>query len=540
MTDIVPSSTRAGFLGTYLVALAKAQGDVEKRDEAKQQQLSAKVSRRRLHILYLVNDVLHHTEFHISKPSPFSGFREALQPYLVDLVRLVSSGSRPRTLERIEIVLQCWRSESYFSEEYLARLREAVVQDSNKVTEAGSGASAAANTTSIHGSKDQPHIMPATHGDPSTPFYDLPAANLMPHIIPNKAVPIHPDDVQPLQFTAGPAEEGLVVAMQDFMSSVADLEHADSHWQKEDMVVEDIDELGQVSFRNKADELVAGRTYYGWTRAFCGKMRARARGQSESGGREASVSSSANQSRSPRKRRRYSDSISSSRSASFSRSRSQSPSRNRSRNELARDHNRSYTSRQRLHRRSRTRSRSRSPSHSYSPPYHPAPAQPAMQNISNHPAPLPPPPPAYNQQTSYAMSDPSMASHRSAVPFPQLSFPPPPPSIGPGGLIGFGGVPQMPIPPPPPNYHGPWPPPPPPPPPPALSSSIPAVVSPPQSGSLQPPRMAPNAVHPDNRQGYTEQATALARGLFAAGNGPGSGFSMPNQDGQIDHPGPAQ
>ncbi|KAI9870790.1 MAG: hypothetical protein M1823_008639, partial [Watsoniomyces obsoletus] len=94
--------------------------------------------------------------------------------------------------------------------------------------------------------------MPSTHGDPSLPFYELPAGNLMPHIVPKRSTSIRPDTIRPLQFAAGPADEGLVNAVKDFLR---DIEHIDDAYAIEEKeIVADIDDLGQLSYRNEAGE----------------------------------------------------------------------------------------------------------------------------------------------------------------------------------------------------------------------------------------------------------------------------------------------
>lgn len=175
--------------------------------------------------------------------------------------------------------------------------------------------------------RELPWIMPATHGDPTASFFDLPAANLMPHIIPNSSKPMRSDQVRALHLTAGPADESLVNAMKDFLEDVKSINDPYAVLDGEDMVL-DIDEMGQTSYTNEAGDVV-GDTYYGWSRAFCEKMKRRGKdngssGQSRSSSR--SKSRSRSRSRSPvrgrgftAKRKRYSRSGSRSRSSSYGR-----------------------------------------------------------------------------------------------------------------------------------------------------------------------------------------------------------------------------
>jgi len=422
-------------LGKYLVSLAKAQEALRSKDGVNEKKASA-TCRKRLHILYLLNDLLHHTKYHIPNSSQFSAFSGFIQPFVLDLIQLASLENRPKIQTRIDSLLKVWEEEAYYSKDYVNKLREA----------ATNSASGAANDTSTDHvalisrstyAKEQPYVMPQSHGDPSTPYHDLPAGNMMPHILPNRPVPLRPEEIRALQFVAGPADDSLVVAVKDFLAAVEKIEnHVDVR--DDEGSVEDIDELGQPLIRDETRDLVAARTYYGWSHEFCDKMKSRVGKNYTRSGRERSYSSSSSRSRSPRKRRRYSNPASS-RSASYSRSRS----RNRSPHHNFKHGLREYTPTDREYPGSRPCSRSRTyppaiaqsgtqPSAVTAPFYH-MPSENARP--PGCPLPVPPPP---------IISPPN-------VEFNQHPFPPPP--LGPGSL---------PIPPPrPANFSGPWPPPPP-------------------------------------------------------------------------------
>jgi hypothetical protein len=142
--------------------------------------------------------------------------------------------------------------------------------------------------------------MPAMHGDPSTPWYDLPAGCWLPHIIPNKPIPIRPADIKPVRVQPGPASPRLIQAVKE------SIEYANRLYDSEnplDNASEDLDALGQV---------VNGERYYGWSVEFCENMK-----------KDPENSSSGSRSRSGSpytKRRRHSDSP-------IDRSESQSPTR---------------------------------------------------------------------------------------------------------------------------------------------------------------------------------------------------------------------
>ena len=260
-------------------------------------------------------------------------------------------------------------------------------------------------------------MMPPTHGDPSTPYYDLPAGNMIPHIIPNSTIPLRPDSIKPLQFLAGPADETLVDALKGFLKDVDQI-YGTEELIKDDGNV-DIDELGQRITRDEiTGDILDGETYYGWSRAFCHQMKKRDsdgnRSRSRSGSRYAH-------------QRRYSDSSLSDRSR-----RSDSRSRSRARP------NRRYMSRSRS--RSPRRSRSRPRERSYSP-RGPSPPRFPPPHHSSHP----PPPPHHPSSHPYAPYG-----------HPAGNFPPPPPPQYPGAWPPPPHLAGMPFPPAfPPSFPGP-------------------------------------------------------------------------------------
>ncbi|KAL4952143.1 hypothetical protein BDW69DRAFT_200952 [Aspergillus filifer] len=413
---VVHSSNRLGLLAKFLVALSGSLEDGSTNESAKgaqsqyQAQLRPSVKRKRLHMLYLVNDLFHHTKYHNSTTAAFSALSGSLQPHIVDLLSYAAAYDQeknPKHHRRLAELLDIWQEHGYFGADYVGKLREVVANSAVSGPVATSSATPGAEAASDSDRKrDVPFMMPPTHGDPSTPFYDLPAGNLIPHIIPNSTAPLRPDMIKPLQFLAGPADEKLVTALKVFLADV-DRIYGPSELKSEDGIV-DIDELGQTVVRDEiTGEILEGETYYGWSRSFCQQMKKR-------NTRERSDS----RSRSPPQRRRYSSASDDSRYRD-SRSRSQSRSRRR------------YDS------------RSRSRSRSYSPPAAPAAAAPPSQYppLHQYQQPPPPPPNQYAQRPSGYAPHPQH-QHQMPYPPPGNSYPPPPP----------------------PNYQGSWPPPPPPPP----------------------------------------------------------------------------
>lgn len=175
-----------------------------------------------MHLLYLLNDLFHHTKYHRDSPAAFSTLTGSCQPYIVELLSYAAVYDRekhPKHHRRLDDLLDIWAQHGYYGAEYVDKLREVVkaaavsgpVKTSIGV-EGGNNNSDVEQVPKTTG-KDVPFVMPSTHGDPSTPYYDLPAGNMVPHIIPNSTMPIRPESIKPLQFLAGPADTKLVNAL---------------------------------------------------------------------------------------------------------------------------------------------------------------------------------------------------------------------------------------------------------------------------------------------------------------------------------------
>lgn len=411
---VVASPARVAALGKYLMALSKSfTADVATSRAARE----TSSRRKRLHVLYVLSDIIHHVTIRQRQDD----FASGLEPFIPGLVEAAAGYSNsPNQMKKVLELITLWSERDYFMPSFISQL-ESVAKEAptSQASATNAGGNSYGTTTKL--AKEAPFIMPSMHGDPSVPWYDLPAANWLPVIEPNSSRPMNPSMIKPLQLAPGPADKALARAVQDLLDSVDKIYGEDTQLVEDHP--EDIDQLGQ---RIVVDEITRdvldGETYYGWSRNFCDKMKKRRNrpqnGSSEDNrGRSQSRSQSRSISRSSSgpafKRRRTSDSP---------RSRGGSPNRRRS------------YSRERRARRSYSDSRSPSPrrtSRSPSPQRGPSglPARPPVYDAANNgsfpghmPHPLPPQP------------------HPAFPNFP-ATFPVPPP--------------------PPPNWTGPWPPPPP-------------------------------------------------------------------------------
>ncbi|KAI4255519.1 MAG: hypothetical protein LQ352_002550 [Teloschistes flavicans] len=275
LKNTAPSTAKTSAVGKFLVALASSFSTLDgTSDDGHSNQSKPSSRRRQLHILYLVHDLLHHAKFHVTNLADSDSPDQALRPYINQLVSVASAYEAekyPRHFIKINELLNLWNEGKYFPASYIASLKEASIKTPKAATlstgniDYGEGSNAKIGPTEIR--KDAPYIMPPSHGDASDPYYDLPAGNLMPHIVPNSSTPIVPRAVKPLQFRAGPANEKLANTVKAFLQE-ADAVYGDKL--PDNSVLEtDIDELGQsVTLNGSIGEPLAGEGYYGWSKAF--------------------------------------------------------------------------------------------------------------------------------------------------------------------------------------------------------------------------------------------------------------------------------
>ncbi|KAI1615216.1 hypothetical protein EDD37DRAFT_512027 [Exophiala viscosa] len=437
LENVAVSATRITAFGRFLANTSKHLAS--QADET----ASSTVPRQRLHILYLLNDLLHHSRYHATDKDLHTTLTQSLHPFLSELFQLATKDAKPKISRRLQDLVEIWQGAEYLEKNLLDRIADILTGIGPGTTE-----EVQAEPKLERATKELPYNLPATHGDPSLPFYDLPAGNLMPLIVPNSSQPMRADDIRALHFSAGAADESLVNALKDFLVDVQSMDDTVAHLEKTGLHPE-MDEMGQIWYRDEAGDLI-GDTYYGWSRAFCEKMRGRDRSESgDASQRSGSGRSSRSRSRSRVKRRRYSTSDDGrsgmSRSYSRSRSRRRSPSRGRA----------------------ASRSRSRSISPEQSRPMLGRSQHPDLPPHPSHYSPIPPPPPAHGLPSK----PPAQFGGALVLPPPDWTGPwPPPPPPPASQLPGNAGFPNLPFPPPPPpssfpTQPGAWPPYPPAPPP---------------------------------------------------------------------------
>ncbi|EKG18931.1 hypothetical protein MPH_03815 [Macrophomina phaseolina MS6] len=387
LKNIVTSNKRADALGKYLARLA--QSFAESQNSRKPSKRDAPSSRRKaLHLLYLLNDLIHHVRVH---DGPLADLAKALEPHL-DLIFVAAFSlqlpGKSKLRQRLAKLTELYEDENLYGKSYRERVRRAL-QDASVPTAITSGAAEAHATTS---SKEVPYALPAFHGEPNDPW------------------PINPHNIKAVDLRNKTAEMGLVNAVKDLLN------YSESLYNEDEGIVADIDMMGQPLVRDEVTgELTVTEGYYGWSVDFCERMKKR-RKEAKSRGRDARPA----------------------------RSRSYSSSRSRSRSD-----DRGRTNRYRESRRSPPPSRNgpgqSPPFHQQPPPPHPfaapgqpfAPPPPPVQYTGQFPTFPPnfqPPPPPPNYQGPWPPPPPPLAPNSNYnQPFPPF---PPQPNMPMGGNQG--------------------------------------------------------------------------------------------------------
>ncbi|KAA8905849.1 hypothetical protein FN846DRAFT_778682, partial [Sphaerosporella brunnea] len=195
---------RIAGLAKYLAALSPGLADSTTPSGKK-----SSARRKRVHILYLINDVLHQTKYLLWDNGAFA---EGIRPALPGLFATAMYPKAVKQLAKLERLLAIWDSKQYYPHVFIEELRTAI-KDAAAAKDSAAGE---AGTRT----KQKVQLLPPFHGDPSIPFYDLPAGNLLPLITPNSTAPINSRLVKPVQFASITPEPKLVAAVQDFLTSV--------------------------------------------------------------------------------------------------------------------------------------------------------------------------------------------------------------------------------------------------------------------------------------------------------------------------------
>ncbi|QDS68979.1 hypothetical protein FKW77_009016 [Venturia effusa] len=290
---VLPSSARVTAFGKFLNTISAAYGFELQASKAAQKPTDKAPScqRKRLHLLYLVNDLLHQTSFcNATAKDGRPSFADSFRPIIVDLVKDAASFDQQTNRkhhERLTGLLQLWKEKAYFDLNFSTDLTSVMASEGKSVPSRARDGVGAKGAAANDPQKDN-WTLPSQHGESGTPWYDLPAACWLPSIEAlmeyreqhprRRRKGMDPRNVRPLRFKPGPVDPKLVKAVQQLIKD------ADSIYSfsldDEENIKSDYDRMGQKLLIRKTRKerdgqkvrLVTGDTYYGWTRDFAEKM----------------------------------------------------------------------------------------------------------------------------------------------------------------------------------------------------------------------------------------------------------------------------
>src|SRR5690606_27507405 len=221
-------------------------------DERKRQ---SNARRKRLRLLYVIHDLLHHSAVH--EPDPV--YAQNLEQYLPKLFTTTVFPGARKQKKRVDKLLDIWEEKRILEAGTIASLRQTV---KDAVSATGDSLQAQQADKDIQAKPDPSKnlLLPEQHGDPSLPFYDLPAANMIPHMIANTTTPISAKNVKPIKFDSRKPSQELIAAVDDLVRSVADM------YGNQDIGKADSDAIGGTVG-------IDGEGYYGWSKSFCESMK---------------------------------------------------------------------------------------------------------------------------------------------------------------------------------------------------------------------------------------------------------------------------
>ncbi|CAG7557980.1 unnamed protein product [Fusarium equiseti] len=224
--NVAPSTARTTALAKYLGALSKSLQDDGSRPSLK---------RRRLHLLYVLNDVFHH--FVTRKGDvEFATLWENILPSLI--ASAAAFNNCPKHKKKLADLIQIWLEKQYLRPNVIIKLRDALASGVAPQAEEPQVSNA-----SLKLAKNAPFTLPSFHGDHSVPWYDLPATTWLPHLTPNSTKAMYPDQIRPIQLASGPADKVLVTAVQDLLGEVERMFSKEQKW--DDDPTTDLNELGE-------------------------------------------------------------------------------------------------------------------------------------------------------------------------------------------------------------------------------------------------------------------------------------------------------
>ncbi|KAJ6440013.1 uricase [Purpureocillium lavendulum] len=246
-TNVVHSHGRTTALGKFLVALSESMEEDFDRPS---------VRKRRLHVLYIVSDVLHHVVVRQGN----LGFGALWAVHLPDMVTAASFFDKsPKHIARVRDLLSIWEERKYIPTALLERLKECVTLASDK----HSGYPIfPKEDDAATGAAKPPFTTPYIHGDPSLPWHEQPASCWLPLLKKGRGKPMRPEDVRPVTIHAGPNDDELDKVVDEVIALRHEL------WRPKpvaELADYDMNAMGQLIKPGVPEEKQVN--YYGWTLA---------------------------------------------------------------------------------------------------------------------------------------------------------------------------------------------------------------------------------------------------------------------------------
>ncbi|POR31048.1 Calcium homeostasis endoplasmic reticulum protein [Tolypocladium paradoxum] len=257
IANVVQSSGRAATLGKFLVALSESMElDFDR----------PSVKRRRLGVLYIVSDVLHHVVVRQRN----GWFAEVWGVHLPSMVATASTFEKcPKHLRKVQDLITLWEERGYITPALILRLRDTFTRASDRE----SGTRVQMSDEALKRAKEAPYTLPPLHGNSKTAWAKLPPACWLAQLAPNSILPLRRAHMLPVQLSTGPANSTLLDVAK------AALSDRDQLYQKENLQNKVDSEVNQLGEEKRPGEMARGHaddeTYWGWSQPLCGRTTAR-------------------------------------------------------------------------------------------------------------------------------------------------------------------------------------------------------------------------------------------------------------------------
>ncbi|ODA79165.1 hypothetical protein RJ55_04757 [Drechmeria coniospora] len=206
VANIVPSNGRTTLLAKFLAALSDSMDRDVKRPSVK---------KRRLHILYIVNDVLHHVVVRQGNRA-FGIAWSAQLPAMITAAAFFDNC--PRHLAKVNDLIALWAEKDYLPAGILDRLRSAFRSASNK----SSGFPLHPSDGPPPPANDGAHTRSAFHGYASVPWHGQPAASWLPQLAWGATMPVRPQAICRLELELARGNDEYVEDLEESVRSASD------------------------------------------------------------------------------------------------------------------------------------------------------------------------------------------------------------------------------------------------------------------------------------------------------------------------------